>query len=222
MDTHQNHTDSTAYRQWKLVVEQREAEAGRHFTSAELDALAVDIRDGWPDQRHKPRVGFQHETKIVSSDAMGVGFADTFSAGSNHPGADKLSPEAEEKVNRAHTIADMVENGEIDKTTAKRMFWNIMAGELDVPESIQGSVTESRARTYIKTVPDGLATANAFLEGTITKPEQDAFFAPFAGGPVPLTNQEMYSIAKAITSRPQIGNRLWRSALDFSNARNSK
>jgi hypothetical protein len=212
MDTHQNHTDSTAYAQWKRDVEQMEAESGRHLTAAELDAYADEVRERWYDPRHRPTRGFQHETKVVSTDAMGATFV--------HPTADVYKAEGSDK---AHTIADQIESGEIDKADARRRLWNVLADDKGVPEAIEGSVTESRARRFVKDVPDAYATATAFLDGEINsvagKDQLTAFFAPFG---TDLSLQEKTAVAKLISSRPKVGHQLWRSAIDFSNARYGK
>lgn len=204
VDSHSRHEDSRAYREWKLEVQQVEFSEGRHLTAKELDAIATKIRNNWPNPRHKPSVGFQHETKLVYVDAHSPDFADSLmrDGGATAEG----SFEQFEVVHKLGT-------GELTKPVVRRQMWNLINVDATVPESVRGSVSEAKARAYDNTVPDAVVTADAWLNGTATPAETEALFAPFGS----TTDAEKTAAANAIKSKPAFGHKLWRSALDYSN-----
>lgn len=209
VDSHKRHEDSRAFREWKLEVQRTEFEEGRHLTAKELDAIAVKIRENWHSPRHRPSVGFQHETKFVHIDAHSPDFADTLIKANHY---------AAEGTDEQHALADKVESGEISKDAARRQMWNLIYQDSNVPESVRGRITDSRARTYTRTIGDALAVAHAWSEGKTTPAQEEALFAPFGEA---VTESEKSAVVHAITSRPSIGHKLWRSALDYSNKKHS-
>lgn len=204
VDTHKRHEDSRALRDWKLEVQRLEGLKGRSLTHAEMDAVAVEIRETWKDPRHKPSVGFQHETKIISSDGMTKSFADTQATTEQY---------VAEGSDEAHEFADQVDSGEIKKDVARRRLWNVLGEQSGAPESIHGSLTESEARRYASAIQDAFAVASLWEYGDATEEQATALFAPFGD----LTLEQRGQVAKTITSRPKVGHKLWRSALDYSN-----
>lgn len=200
------HEDSTALARLKAEIEQAEHQLERHLSSKEIDSMAARIRDNWHDPRHKPSVGFQNLTVVVSSDAMGLAFSDT------QPTAVNYEPEGSSV---AHELADQVESGEVSKTEARRRLWNTIHDDGNVPAAVPGSVSSSHARKHADLIKDALDTADRYIDGHASDEEVDALFAPFGQ----TSAAQRYAIADSIVSRPSVGHQLWRSALDFSNKR---
>ena len=205
VDTHKRHEDSRAYREWKLAVQGAEQARRRHLTAKELDEIAVEIRENWHSPRHRPHIGFQHETKFVHIDAYSSDFIDSI-VSSDHYIADGTHAQ--------NVLADRVEAGEVSKDVVRRQMWNLINQDSNVPESVRGSTTETRARAYARVVGDALAVASARENGDATQAQEEALFAPFGEH---VTESEKMAVVHAITSRPSVGHRLWRSALDYSN-----
>jgi hypothetical protein len=207
VDTHRNHTDSTALRRWKLEVERLEGERRRHLTRTELDELADAIRRAWHDPRHRPTRGFHNEAREVSFDDLGPDF--------EHPTVESFVAEGGDA---GHTLADKVESGEASRPNARRQLWNALASDFGTPQSVPCSVSESRSRAHALKIRDASEVAARFTSGLATASEVESLFAPFGLG---LTESQRMTIAGVLSDRPEMGHRLWRSALDFANARYS-
>ena len=207
MDTHTRHEDSEAFKKWKFEVEFMENAEGRHLTTEELDSIAKDIRDNWKNDRHRPSVGFQHETKVIAMDAVGAGFAGNIAHIVN---ADADGSEI------GHDLADALAKGEIAKETAKRQLWNVLAEDNGASHAVANSLTEREVKAAAKDVGADRAVevARNFANGTTTTAEENALFAPFG---MNLTDSAKRRIARTIAARPEVGHRLWKSALDFAN-----
>lgn len=201
VDTHKRHEDSKAFARWKRQADKLQNDLGRHLTTKELDELAVQIREDWENPRHRPSTGFQYETKVVSSDALGAAFGDTLA-----------NPEIRRAAGSedAHYLADQLDNKKVSVAEVRNQVWNLIADDLDVAPAIIGATTVDDAKA-LRRVKSAVDVAEAFKQG-IESPEVDALFLPFG----PLTPRQKGAIANAIVARPKVGHKLWLAARDFS------
>lgn len=207
VDTHRRHEDSRAFARWKLESERIQAERGSALSERELNDLAAQIREKWENPRHRPSVGFQHETKFVSSDAMGAAYGDTMANPVHYSATGAVA---------AHNLADQLEAGEMKKDEAKRRLWNALSEDTGTVVAVEGSLEPKVVRAHIKTVAgDAVSVARAWAAGDADAAQTTALFAPFGR----TTDDEKHAIAIAITSRPSTGHRLWESAIEFSNTK---
>lgn len=204
VDNHLRHEDSKALTMWKRQAADREQELGRHLTATELDALADSIRDAWHNPRHKPRIGFQHEVRFASTEFMGAKFSEGFA-----------SPEQNVDSRRLREMADAVEDKMIDPKTVRLRVWNILSVDSGAPLARQDLLSTRQADAVKKNVGNAVETANAFLRGEANETQTEALFAPF-GTTTP--GQRLHA-ARVIAARPSVGDKLWRSAVDYAATR---
>lgn len=218
VDTHSRHEDSRAFTMWKRRVEEEQHTLGRHLTKAELDKLAEDIRANWHDPRHRPSVGFQHETKVVSFEGSArrldetLGNPESF-ASHTVKAADQLVDDMERPVGDPKRVG---------KDEARRHAWNVLSEDLDTARAIESSLDSDfaqRAYRAVNSLGGAVGVASRWLDGDFDDRDEAkadaALFAPFGA----ITNAEKRSIAIALANRPEVANRLWKSALDFATKR---
>ncbi|WP_150129187.1 hypothetical protein [Microcella alkaliphila] len=181
VDSHIRHGDSRALTIRKRVAADREQELGRHLGADELDEMAANIRPNWQNHRHKPRIGFQHQVRFASTEAMGAVFSDGHAAKSNDPDACGV-----------RALADSVEDGLVPAAQAGLHVWNILAADSGAHLSVPGIIgTAADARRIKRAVPNSVDIATACLDGTATPEQQTALFAPFGGGLTPRQRAHM-------------------------------
>lgn len=201
VDSHIRHEDSAALTAWKQKSAAIEQELGRHLTPGELDTLATEIRDNWHNPRHKPRIGFQHQVRFASTEAMGAMFSDVVAAPTTHQDSRQMLE-----------MAESVEDRMIDPAVARLRIWNILAADSGAPRANEAALERKAAKAHKEAVADAVDVARAFLDGTGTDEQAASLFAPFGD----LDARQRKQAARAIVSRPAVGDKLWRSALDFA------
>ncbi len=203
VDPHKRHESSKALRIWKERTAKLEAELGRSLTKAEGDSLADDIRTNWDDPKHRPIVNFHRPIMETSID------------GANEENPRQFAAEAQperEGSERAHALADLVEEKDLTKSQARRQLWNVFAGEDGAPEARPGRLTSHTVRKAKTTITDAVEAAHQWQNGALTDQEAASLFAPFGD----LNRAEQYAVANTILARPAYGHRMWTGAVDFA------
>jgi len=205
VDSHKRHEDSKGFRMWKALVSERQAELGRTLDARESNALAEEIRTNWPDQAHRPAQDFHKLPVIVSIDNDGddAGRVQQIAA---------ADPIIRGGGQRAHKLADLVEEKNLTKVQARRQLWNVFAAEESAPEALPGYLSPTAIRHTKNTVKDALHTATQWQAGNTTDTEAASLFAPFG----PLTDLEKKAVTNTILARPAYGHRMWLAAVDFA------
>jgi hypothetical protein len=202
VDSHVRHEDSAALTVWKSRSSELEQELGRSLTPLELDQMAVDIRANWHNPRHKPRVGFQHQSRFVSTEAMGAMFTDTYAGG----------PEKVQDSGYLREIADSLEDEGSNRESVRLQMWNIMSREHGAPRVALAGMTVRAAARHKRTVGDAVTASEKFIDGELSVDAEASLFAPFGT----ITGREKRRVASIIVARPNVGDKLWRSAMDLA------
>lgn len=162
-------------------IAETETEQGRAMTPKEKVALAQDIRDTWPDQRHKPSEKFVElsDLRFLSLNAP-VGTSedtliDHIAATRGHTDED-LAVEPDSLAGQALLMAEGKR-----KPEAKRAAWNAIAELNDAPHAIPASISAEKATAYRAAVRQAGGVSAAISDwnnGELT-PAASALFAPF-------------------------------------------
>jgi len=180
---------------------------GRDLTSREVIGLAGRIRDTWEDPRHRPQKEFYRRFMEVPIDPL----LDSAVLEKALNDGDVVYLHDD---NSATRMADEIESGHMKASEGRARAWDALAGIWDVPcvSQTQSKYHATKGRTLIKD-SGGLSTVvNTYLADRVMTPQAQAVFAPF-GTP---DNEDRRAIAQALASRPQVAERLWRSASDGS------
>jgi hypothetical protein len=203
VDTHKRHEDSRAFARWKSQVGARSQEFGRALTNKELDKIAMEIREDWENPRHRPSVGFQHETKVISLNSHDLHLSKALK---------EPVPTIAPGNQSAHYVADLIEDKKVNVADVRTRVWNLISDDIGVSPAIAGSITDQH-KEQLKRVKNAVDVARAYEHGYST-PTVDALFLPFGE----LSSNQKHAIAKAIIDRPSVGHQLWSAARDFSSA----
>lgn len=166
-------------------VSEIEAESGRTLSSRERDDLAAQIRDSWPDQRHKPSKDFVRlasirtyslDAKASASEDKDRTFGDLVSeqleaSGSN---TDSVDPDSEYRH-----VMDMVEAKQT--TQARRHVWDALA-ELNGAPKVTVRLNRAKRLSARMAVSDAGGVVEVVRRWSTTGqdcPASDAVFLPF-------------------------------------------
>ena len=167
----------------------------RHLSNREIDNMAKIIRDTWPDQRHRPTEGFHRPVERVSFDSdEGQEISEFLAATDSEP------------ATAARELADSVDAGEIDKSTARRRAWNAMSVDSGIPQAapIADAKSARLAQRNVRDAGGALAVAGAWNDG-VRNAGTDALFAPFLVS----DDESRKAVVDHLLSRPQVADRLW-------------
>lgn len=204
-------------RKAKAIYDRRigefEAAESRAMTPNEKKALAVEIRQTWPDPRHRPSEKFVELSGVrtMSLDNLntstGLTLADRIA--DPNAGEDDLAVDADSVQAR---VLDLAENGK--KVVARRLVYNAIAGLSDAPQALEAHMSTHKAGKARKTVKDagGVAAAIADWENALETPATDALFAPFGDiGP-----DERDDVCALFTRLSDRADDLYESAVKFA------
>lgn len=214
---------------YDVKVKELEAAQGRKTTSAERRAIATEIRDTWPDQRHKPTERFVElaEMRVLSLDApsgedgdrtLGDGVADNIRH--VHDEADAIDPgsvagQVLAYAEGQHYERDEDGNASIVEATkkkalAKDRLWEAFAETSGVPPVQPSSMNASARREAATTMTAGggvLAACRAWDHGEETAAVK-ALFAPF--GRISMTERD--EITELLGRHRAYADDLWEAA----------
>lgn len=204
VDNHARHESSRGLRDWKLRAHDMEATLGRSLTQAEGDALAEEIRDNWHDKNHRPSKGFHRVVTFESINDEGSNAVNEMPAA--HDTVEAIGGD------RAHRLADLVEEKELTRVQARAQLWNVFAAEDNAPEAVPGWMNPFGVRQAKATVKDAVDVAAKWKQGLTTDQEEKALFAPFGN----ITAGEKNAVAETLLARPAYSHRMWVGALEFA------
>lgn len=177
-------------------------EQGREPTMRERNELARQIRDNWPDPRHRPLNGYQarviqgprHQTRDARLETGGVDPAEVIDDGED-----------------LRHLLDMVEEGSLTKEVARLRLWNAVARQEGVPLINRRLPAATNAAQNIRAVSAAggpLAIAQRFIQTEELTPEVEALLYPFD---IRLSRDAL-DIARLLVSRGSAGGVLWQAA----------
>lgn len=189
----------------KMLEAQVEAfthEHGREPSSRERNELARQIRENWPDPRHRPLVGYQarviHEVLQQSRDALqvrgGVDPAD------EHDGAGHLKQ-----------LDEDVAAGLVTKELARMRLWNAVAKAEGLPlvsRQLPAGTTVMKCVRAVTAGGGAFVVAKGYMETEVRTPHVDALLALFDIR----CRQDAIDIARMLVSRGGVAELLWKSA----------
>ena len=195
-----HHDDLKALRLFDTQRESVEQFQGRHLTDDELDGLAADIREDWPNPRHRPTVGFNRRRVTTASVDEDPSLLADVADQSN-----EMAP-----TSAGDDLADALDDGRVTKAEARLRLWNALADSNDIPLVARSSMTEREIKAVKQAMKDSggvEALVQAHLAGNTS--ENSALFAPFGL----TTTRARDRIAEFLLERPAVADRLWASAL---------
>lgn len=194
--------DVRALRMLDAQIEAFTHEQGREPTSRERNELARQIRDSWPDPRHRPLKGYQarviQEVIHQSLDAQQL-------AGGVDP-ADEC-----DDAYALRQLDDDVAFGRVSKDQAMLRLWNVVAKEEGAAVARRRLPPGTNVRKYKRTITAAggpLEIARRYvLTGEYT-PEVEAMLYPFDV----LDRRQALDVARLLASRGSAAVLLWKSA----------
>jgi hypothetical protein len=197
------HEDARAAAKLKIDVSTIEQAEGRHLTAQEIDVLAKEIRDTWPNPRHRPIEGFQHQAQIFSSEEI-TGLEDLPADQFGHI----------EDSTAAGILAEQVEDGVVSAAAARGLLWNAMTENWDVPPVKRelSAADAKRAREILNFNGGFHSVLAGYLANGSATPEVRALFAPFGR----ISVAERTQIANVFAARPATAEKIWVAALGFA------
>lgn len=221
----EHHTANRGRQELAQAQQRLEAERGRALSAHERDALAEEVRLGFPPGRRPPK-GYQHQRSTVS---IGGGERDDDHGYTVHP--DVLThqdqypsehTEAGDSAAFARHFERMVQDSEAHgdqqevMARARRQLWRTFREDNpDIPRITQLGVGEvnTAKRAFRDAGVTPMEFAEAWLYGRSDTALEEAFFAPF-GGAQNLSVAQQQAVAQRVTRDLVRGDKLWDAALE--------
>jgi hypothetical protein len=202
-------------------IEKEEIALGRPLTDKEIDTVADNVRENWPDKRHRPTIGFQYRRpgdQMIDTDVEGLRELENHASLNDDRSTSATSWEMAAKIRLEEHAATMETQkrptGNVDQKLEQQYV--AYANAYNLPQAARGSVTPERAAQHTRAVSGRVHIfAEQFLDGAETGPDADAFFAPFGR----LQPVEKVRIAQALSEAPAHAERLWTSAMITARAK---
>jgi hypothetical protein len=197
------HESRKALRVLAKRVDSHEAMLGRPLSDQERVKLAVNIRENWPDPRHRPSEDFYMLPDQVPVPMDPNDIADL----EGRPGAVIYSGADSDDIHLASPLADPLAR----KKRAGENDYSYYAEALHLPAPQKNRLASGQA-TRIHSHLDEMAlnAALSYLRGDIDAKSESALFAPFEN----LGRYEREEFADALARQPHHAQRLWDSAVD--------
>lgn len=192
------HEDARAMTQYNTRLDALTQQLGREPSRAERRVIAEQIRAGWKDPRHKPRVNFHEQPHVVAYDT-------------HRSEAESIPSPAAPDRTELDDLADRVESGELDTAIARRRLWNTLAKAEALP--LVGAVTAEHATHVRRKVLAGggvAQMAQRMLAGNLDPADIVRLMAPFHID----SPDDARSVAEHLVARDRVAQRLWDAALD--------
>ncbi|RZT66497.1 hypothetical protein EV140_0037 [Microcella alkaliphila] len=168
----------------------------------ERNELALQIRDNWPDPRHRPHNAYQarviqearHQSRDAHLETGGVDPAELIDDGED-----------------LRHLIEMVEDGSVTKEVVRLRLWNAVARQEGVPLINRRLPAGTDATKNIRAVSAAggpLAIARRFVLTEELTPEVEALLYPFH---IRLSRDAL-DIARLLVSRGSAGEVLWQAA----------
>src|SRR5699024_6961763 len=112
------------------------AQTGRTLANHERDAVATQVRDEWPDKRHRPTLGFhrqRQEQELPTEDWQQTGPLESQSAEEAY--FDSLQGGAD---------TERVLDSDARSGTRRKYGWNAMCEQRGIPKAPQGFLSNAQ------------------------------------------------------------------------------
>ena len=212
-------TDRRAMKALAALREDREEQLGRTLTSRELEDLAQEVRDTWPDPRHRPsttllqRARLARAGRIYRDDGTIIEGVSPWQDTDPHSAAPGTAVgAAEEAVNTR------------SPHRARRRVWDALAelreaeGSSRVPRVLAPTHSPRAAawcRTTIDDYPGGVMGAVDRWGQAVEDEGTIALFAPFGD----LDEDGRDAVCRMLSAHPDLADDLWDAALTSSTRR---
>ena len=210
--------DEVATNQWKGRCAELSDELRRPLNATEEDALAAEVREGFPTGR-RPIEGFHRNdskgraTKVrtvpLHAGEEGRSLSDTIAAPTQLADEGDFAPGSIGAM-----VTDLLESGgRPNQARAKAFAWGAMAEASGAPMAEVASLSELRAariRNEVQQAGGAGALVDRWRDESISESERKALFAPFNDK---LTYSEQSDVADLIERSAPWGDRLWDAAI---------
>jgi len=211
-----NSSNMAGFRAFSQKVDELEAEYGRPLKAWERDAIAEQVRDEWPSQRHKPTRGFHRNMNT-----------DTLDTDTDHFNRAQ-APSAEESFFAEEADLGMLSD-EVEYLYSlprqggarKKAGWNAICKVNDIPVAPLGALNNRQIAECRKHI-DGtkssiIKTLEAWEEGE-SSDRTEALFKPFGA----VTKDHRNQIADLFHEQPDNTPLYWEMAVAGATKRNFK
>lgn len=218
-------SDMKAWKIHQARVRELEQETGRALNHKELDTVAAQIRDNWPDRKHRPRENFhRQESREASIDAA---TATGFEYG-HAPSAEEESVVSQPEPDGEHMAAalDAIDSDDADGRSRQkeRLLHNAIAELRGAPLVVPGAMSQRACTTARREIgTDSAAVLDVCDEWEATAhqggTERTALlFAPYGD----ITDEAKWAVVDMYRDVPEYAaGGVYASALMMANARNA-
>ncbi|MDU6150970.1 MAG: hypothetical protein E6640_01925 [Actinomyces urogenitalis] len=201
--------DRAAMSALKNLIDERSRTLGRFLTNREVEDLARQVRQEWPDPKHRPTVNFLQRARMgemASIDVPDGGVIEAPSVWGDGRGGEVVDPDSSmakvEQALEAHKVGE-----------ARRQAWDALAQRHGAPLVARGRF-EARVRTWCRQTIDDYPGGVMGAVDTWERAEDDegttALFAPFGER---LDEEGRDAVCAMLRAYPAHADSLWEAAL---------
>lgn len=219
--------DRRAYREYEAKRVKAVELLKRELTPKECDALEQQVLDEWHDPRHKPskdfRIARTFDRSLDAPHGVDGGVESTLGATLVNPSNSGHYIKPDSYMDRAHTA--MEETGAAHKAEMKRLAWNALTENTNIPMSKPGTLSQRKV-THLRGVMENhdgnvMAACKDWAIGNDNE-ATEALFAPF--GDIDFEEQERVvdALERFEAKGEGRAETMWQSAMAIANNKHSK
>lgn len=201
--------DRAAMEVLRRRVEQAEGRLGRTLAPREVDELARQVRQEWPDAKHRPSVNFLERARMGVTDRLE---REDGSVVDGEP-AWGGSGESAEPGSALAEVEEALRDRRRDR--ARASAWDAYAEIHGGPRVVRGSLsaqTRTWCRQVMEVYPGGVLGAVDAWRRAEDDEGTEALFAPFGG----IDEGGRDAVCAMLAHKPHLAEELWEAALSAS------